>query len=123
MKERGYIERLWREEKYRVLAHSKQHYDEIRELLKQGPSYTMVKDKIDEALIITPTIGSTINAFDHMWGYFKNKATANEKEQYLTLKRQFQNKQIDASLIQQFLKNMAEEYEVQYLINSTALYR
>ena len=123
MKERGYIERLWREEKYRVLAHSKQHYDEIRELLKQDPSYTMVKDKIDEALTIRPTIGSTINAFDHMWGYFKNKATVNEKEQYLTLKRQFQNKQIDASLIQQFLKDMAEEYDVQYLINSTALYR
>jgi hypothetical protein len=34
MKERGYIERLWREGKYRVLAHSKQQYDEIRELLK-----------------------------------------------------------------------------------------
>ena len=123
MKERGYIERLWREEKYRVLAHSKQHYDEIRELLKQDPSYATVKDKIDDAITITPTIGSTINAFDHMWGYFKNKATANEKEQYLTLKRQFQNKQIDASLIQQFLKDMAEEYDVQYLINSTALYR
>ncbi|MDT3959870.1 YbgA family protein [Staphylococcus kloosii] len=123
MKARGYIERLWRTEKYRVLVHSKQHYDEIRELIKQDPSYTTVKDKINEALKITPTTGSMINAYDHMWGYFKNKATPNEKEQYLTLKQQFQDNQIDASQIQQFLKNMADAYEVQYLIESTALYK
>lgn len=123
MKARGYIERLWRTEKYRVLAHSKQHYDEIRELIKQDPSYTTVKDKINEALKITPTTGSMINAYDHMWGYFKNKATTNEKEQYLTLKQQFQDNQIDGTQIQQFLKNMAYAYEVQYLIESTALYK
>ena len=27
---------------------------------------------IDEALLIEPSIGSVCNAFDHMWGYFKN---------------------------------------------------
>ena len=33
MKERGYIEKLWREQKYNVLYHSQQHYNYIRELL------------------------------------------------------------------------------------------
>ncbi len=27
---------------------------------------------IDDALLIEPSIGSVCNAFDHMWGYFKN---------------------------------------------------
>lgn len=123
MKERGYIELLWREEKYRVLTHSKQHYDEIRELLKQGPSYETVEEKINEALKIKPTTGSIVNAYDHMWGYFKNSATTDEKEQYLTLKRQFQDNQIEVTQLQQFLKKLAYQYEVQYLIESTALHR
>lgn len=27
---------------------------------------------IDDALLIEPSIGSVCNAFDRMWGYFKN---------------------------------------------------
>jgi uncharacterized protein YbgA (DUF1722 family) len=122
MKERGYIERLWREEKYRVLAHSKQQYDEIRELLKNNPSYKTVEEKINEALTIKPTTGSIVNAYEHMWGYFKKEATADEKEQYLILKQRFQENQIALKEWQQFLKKLAYQYEVQYLINSTALH-
>lgn len=33
MKERGYIEQLWREEKYHVLLHSQQSYQMIRNAL------------------------------------------------------------------------------------------
>ena len=36
MKERGYIEKLWREENIMSLYHSQQHYNYIRELLKQS---------------------------------------------------------------------------------------
>ena len=35
MKERGYIEQLWREEKYHVLLHSQQSYQMIRNALKR----------------------------------------------------------------------------------------
>ena len=31
LKERGYIEKLWREEKYRVLLHSQSHSNAIRD--------------------------------------------------------------------------------------------
>lgn len=122
MKERGYIEQLWRKEKYRVLAHSKQQYDEIRELLKHNPSYKTVADKIDKAIAIEPTTGSIVNAYDHMWGYFKKVATEEEKKHYLMLKQRFQDNQIELKQWQQFLKQLAYQYKVQYLIDSTALY-
>ena len=79
MKERGYIEKLWREEKYNVLYHS-QHYNYIRELLKQSPTLNEVQLTINEALQTTPSNGSIINAYDHMWGYFKHKANEIEKQ-------------------------------------------
>ena len=79
MKERGYIEKLWREEKYNVLYHSQQHYNYIRELLKQSPTLNEVQLTINEALQTTPSNGSIINAYDHMWGYFKHNANEIEK--------------------------------------------
>lgn len=72
MKERGYIEQLWREEKYHVLLHSQQSYQIIRNALKTDLSIHQVQQMIDDALLIEPSIGSVCNAFDHMWGYFKN---------------------------------------------------
>lgn len=36
MKERGYIEQLWREEKYHVLLHSQQSYQNDKECFKNG---------------------------------------------------------------------------------------
>ena len=78
--------------------------------------------KINEALTIKPTTGSIVNAYEHMWGYFKKEATADEKEQYLILKQRFQENQIALKEWQQFLKKLAYQYEVQYLIDSTALH-
>ncbi len=72
MKERGYIEQLWREEKYHVLLHSQQSYQMIRNALKTDLSIHQVQQMIDDALLIEPSIGSVCNAFDHMWGILKN---------------------------------------------------
>lgn len=72
MKERGYIEQLWREEKYHVLLHSQQSYQMIRNALKTDLSLHQVQQMMDVALLIEPSIGSVCNAFDHMWGYLKN---------------------------------------------------
>ena len=40
-------------------------------MLKGDPSLKEVQNEIANALAITPTKGSIINAYDHMWGYFK----------------------------------------------------
>ncbi|PTE70136.1 type II DNA modification enzyme [Staphylococcus devriesei] len=121
MKERGYIEKLWREEKYHILFHSQYYYEEIRQLLKGSPSLEEVQHMIDIGLREEPTQGSIINAYDHMWGYFKKKATSSEKAQSLSLKQQFMNDNVYSSELLKFLKTLADKYEVTYLQQSTIL--
>lgn len=47
-------------------------YHSIRTLLKSPTTLGEVKEHITHALTITPTKGSVINAFEHMWGISKN---------------------------------------------------
>ena len=121
MKERGYIEKLWREEKYNVLYHSQQHYNYIRELLKQSPTLNEVQLTINEALQTTPTNGSIINAYDHMWGYFKHKANEIEKNKSAQLKADFKQDNVQSKELLIFIKYLADKYEVSYLQKSTLL--
>ena len=76
---------------------------------------------IDIGLREEPTQGSIINAYDHMWGYFKKKATSSEKAQSLSLKQQFMNDNVYSSELLKFLKTLADKYEVTYLQQSTIL--
>ena len=121
MKERGYIEKLWREEKYNVLYHSQQHYNYIRELLKQSPTLNEVQLTINEALQTTPSNGSIINAYDHMWGYFKHKANEIEKNKSAQLKADFKQDNVQSKELLIFIKYLADKYEVYYLQKSTLL--
>ena len=115
MKERGKIEKLWREEKYRVLLHDQNAYNIIRALLKESPSLEEVQFQINEAINHSPTTGSIINAYEHMWGYFKNIATENEKHKALMLKDDFMNHQIELDTLLSYLSQLANKYDIKYL--------
>ncbi|MFW3640524.1 DUF1722 domain-containing protein [Staphylococcus caprae] len=121
MKERGKIEKLWREEKYHVLLHHQHACDNIRDMLKGDPSLIEVQNEIENALAITPTKGSIINAYDHMWGYFKKVATDEEQHKALLLKNKFNDNQLNQLTLLNYLKELADKYEVRYLQNSTVL--
>lgn len=121
MKERGKIEKLWREEKYRVLLHDQNAYNKIRALLKESPSLEEVQFQINEAINHSPTTGSIINAYEHMWGYFKNIATDNEKHKALMLKDDFMNHQIELDTLLSYLSQLANKYDIKYLQESTVL--
>lgn len=121
MKERGKIEKLWREEKYRVLLHDQNAYNIIRALLKESPSLEEVQFQINEAINHSPTTGSIINAYEHMWGYFKNIATGNEKHKALMLKDDFMNHQIELDTLLSYLSQLANKYDIKYLQESTVL--
>ncbi|MBW4836265.1 MAG: YbgA family protein [Staphylococcaceae bacterium] len=121
MKERGKIEKLWREEKYRVLLHNQNAYNKIRALLKESPSLEEVQFQINEAINHSPTTGSIINAYEHMWGYFKNIATENEKHKALMLKDDFMNHQIELDTLLSYLSQLANKYDIKYLQESTVL--
>ncbi|HDK8988723.1 TPA: YbgA family protein [Staphylococcus aureus] len=117
MKERGHIEQLWREEKYHVLLHSQQAYQMIRNALKTDLSLHQVQQMIDDAL----SIGSVCNAFDHMWGYFKKCANEEERQQSKLLKADFINGKIDTQTLLDFLAELANKYDIQYLLQSRVL--
>ncbi|MBE9429113.1 YbgA family protein [Staphylococcus warneri] len=121
MKERGHIEQLWREEKYRVLLHSQKQYDAIREKLKSQVSYEEIRMMIEHAITIEPSQGSVINAYDHMWGYFKKWATDEEKQSAQKLKELFINHDVSIHDLMSFLNVLAIKYEVHYIQQSTVL--
>lgn len=121
MKNRGYVEQLWRKEKYHVLLHSQQSYQSIRNALKNDISLNQLQQMIDEALLIEPTIGSICNAFDHMWGYFKKCANEDEKKHAKLLKSDFISGKIESDVLLDFLADLAAKYNVRYLIESRVL--
>ena len=107
---------LWREEKYHVMFHSQQHYNQIRQAMREQQSYAAIAQLISQALNETPTTGSMQNACQHMWGYFKKLANTYEKEQY----RQLLNDKNFEQLLN-FLKQLAKTYNVTYLLESRIL--
>lgn len=121
LKERGHIEQLWREEKYRVLLHSQKQYDAIREKLKSQVSYEEIRMMIEHAITIEPSQGSVINAYDHMWGYFKKWATDEEKQSAQKLKELFIDHDVSIHDLMSFLNVLAIKYEVHYIQQSTVL--
>ena len=81
---RRQCERLWAANKYLVLSHSNKLYLEIRNYLKnEEVSLDQVQAYIDQALDLPENPGQVVNAFQHIWGYFKKKATASEKEKFM----------------------------------------
>ena len=109
---------LWREEKYNVMFYSQNHYNAIRQAMKNKASYKEISALIEQALSLTPTEGSMRNACQHMWGYFKKVATEQEKKKYEQL---IQTTNFNELLT--FLKGLAEKYEVTYLRESRILNR
>lgn len=110
------IEKLWSEEKYNVMYHSQKHYNAVRVAMRDKASAEIVENLITEGLAVTPTDGSQSNTCQHIWGYFKKYALAEEKEHYMHL---LETKEFSKLLI--FLKELAEKYDVAYLKASRVL--
>lgn len=107
---------LWREEKYHVMFHSQQHYNEIRTAMRDKLPSKEIEQLIAEALKKTPTNGSMRNACQHMWGYFRKTATPEEKiafERFIEVHNYYG--------LLQFLRTLAETYHVRYLLDSQIL--
>jgi UV DNA damage endonuclease len=75
------IEQEWSKLKYVVLEKSPQLYNEIRQLLtvKVGYSRDEFLRLIELALTLEEHTGYTVNALQHVWGYFKKVVTEDEK--------------------------------------------
>lgn len=106
--ERKHHEKEWAKYKYSVMEGSYKLYKEIQECLKQSDYVTMY-NKIDKALDITSEKDFE-NTLLHVWGYFKEIATKEEKEKFF--------KQKDQKKSKAYLYKLALKYKVDYLLDS-----
>ena len=114
---------LWARNKYLVLSHSSKIYLEIRQYLKSDlVEAAHVQDLIDQAVALPENRGQVSNAFQHVWGYFKKKASPAEKENFMLLLERYQAGQVEQEVLVEAVKDLLQKYPNPYLQNSTLLF-
>ena len=114
--ERKACERLWATNKYLVLSHSQKVYLQIREYLKREVVEVAVVERlIQEAVSLEENRLAVVNAYQHIWGYFKKKATIPEKDRYKELDQSLETRSVD---MHQFLRDLTQKYQPAYLVQS-----
>ncbi|MEG0748469.1 MAG: UV DNA damage repair endonuclease UvsE [Carnobacterium sp.] len=116
----SHLEKEWARYKYNILEHDPNRYQEIRSLLKGKEGYPVIEfyALIDQALTIEPSQGTQINAASHVWGYFKDEATENEKKKYASYIESLKKGTYSIKAVKNLLLKMAVKYESDYLLNS-----
>lgn len=116
----GVLEEEWALYKYNILEHSPAIYQEIRNLLKDKTKYP-VEDfykLIDTGMAAEGNMGTQINVLQHVWGYFKDKASEKEKMSMSKWMEDFKMGKVSISFIKKKLSRLALKYEETYLSNS-----
>lgn len=120
--QKSQCQQLWARNKYLVLSHSSNIYNEIRQYLKnEEVEVSMVQEMIDRACQILEHRGQVCNAFQHIWGYFKKKATENERKDYMLLLDLYRFGQASKEDLIAKTRDLLERYPNTYLQNSTLL--
>ena len=115
-------QKLWAENKYLVLSHSSNIYKDIRQYLKQEVvELSQVQEMIDRACQIPEHRGQVCNAFQHIWGYFKKKATETERKDFMFLLERYHSGYATKEELIAKTRELLERYPNSYLQNSTLL--
>ena len=119
---RALCQQLWARNKYLVLSHSSNIYNEIRQYLKNKEvEASLVQEMIDRACQIPEHRGQVCNAFQHIWGYFKKKATDAERKDYMRLFDCYRFGQVYKEDVIAKTRDLLERYPNAYLQHSTLL--
>ena len=120
--QKSQCQQLWARNKYFVLSHSSNIYNELRQYLKQEVvELSKVQEMIDRACQIPEHRGQVCNAFQHIWGYFKKKATDAERKDYMLLLDRYRFAQASKEDVITKTRELLERYPNAYLQNSTLL--
>ena len=115
-------QRLWARNKYLVLSHSSNIYNEIRQYLKnEEVEVSLVQEMIDRACQIPEHRGQVCNAFQHIWGYFKKKATETERKEYMFLLERYHSGHATKEDLIAKTRDLLDRYPNTYLQHSTLL--
>lgn len=120
--QRSQCQQLWAENKYLVLSHSSNIYNEIRQYLKnEKVEVSQVQEMIDRACQIPEHRGQVCNAFQHIWGYFKKQASIDERKDYMLLLDRYRFGLASKEDLIAKTRELLERYPNAYLQNSTLL--
>ena len=120
--QRALCQQLWARNKYLVLSHSSNIYNEIRQYLKdEEVEVSHVQELIDRACQIPEHRGQVCNAFQHIWGYFKKKATDAERKDYMLLLDRYRFGQASKEDLIAKTRDLLDRYPNAYLQHSTLL--
>ena len=120
--QKSQCQQLWARNKYLVLSHSSNIYNEIRQYLKnEQVEVSHVKELIDRACQIPEHRGQVCNAFQHIWGYFKKKATDAERKDYMLLLDRYRFGQASKEDLIAKTRYLLDRYPNTYLQHSTLL--
>ena len=120
--QRALCQQLWARNKYLVLSHSSNIYNEIRQYLKnEEVEVSMVQEMIDRACKIPEHRGQVCNAFQHIWGYFKKQAIDAERKDYMLLLDCYRFGQASKEDVIAKTRELLERYPNAYLQHSTLL--
>lgn len=120
--QKSQCQQLWARNKYLVLSHSSNIYNDIRQYLKnEEVELNLVQELIDRACQIPEHRGQVCNAFQHIWGYFKKKATDAERKDYMLLLDRYRFGQASKQDLIAKTRELLERYPNTYLQHSTLL--
>ena len=120
--QKSQCQQLWARNKYLVLSHSSNIYNEIRQYLQnEEVEVSQVQEMIDRACQIPEHRGQVCNAFQHIWGYFKKKATDAERKDYMLLLNGYRFGQASKEDLIAKTRDLLERYPNAYLQHSTLL--
>lgn len=114
------LEKEWSKYKYNILERSHSDYLNIRNLLKNKKEFSAVVfyNLLENGLKAEGDIGSFLNGALHVWGYFKDKATEKEKDNFFKHIENFKQQKSDISTVKRYLYKLAEKYNKDYLLKS-----
>lgn len=115
------LEQAWAHHKYAVLEKDPAAYQAIRTLLKDkvSPDEARFWHLIDTAMAQPSDPGRENNAILHVWGYFKDKATPQEKAAFESKHSLWVAKQLPLKGVKQELFDLSVKYAMRYLLEST----
>ena len=118
------LETEWARTKYSVLEHAPGHYQTIRKLLQDKTAYPVLQfyNLIEEALAMPLESGNAVNAAQHVWGYFKDKASESEKKHFQILLQKYSCGEISLLSVKNNLLRLAEKYHEYYLLSAYYFY-
>jgi len=118
------LETEWARYKYSILEKSPEIYQAIRQLLRDKNTYSALEmyHMIEMASCIPTSVGNAVNAAQHVWGYFKNKATETEKRRFQNMLQKYSLGETSLQSVKNTLLLIARKYNEDYLLNGYYFY-